>query len=80
MRSLWAICEAERQLPRAWRETSELATLAASARQQVAETPVAKPAEGSDPAVVEAIKQSGVEVVSWKQVREMNGKKVAAGN
>jgi Ca-activated chloride channel family protein len=54
MRSLWAICEAERQLAGESREPSELAILAASARQQVAETPVAKPAEGSDPATVEA--------------------------
>jgi hypothetical protein len=54
MRSLWAICEAVRQLEIKSDKASELARLAGSARQQVAETPVAKPAEGSDPAVVEA--------------------------
>jgi len=32
----------------------------------------------TDPEFIEAVKKSGVEVVSWKQVREMNGKKVAA--
>jgi Ca-activated chloride channel homolog len=56
MRSLWAICEAERSLEgdSEVAENSELAKLAGSARQQVAETPVAKPAEGSDPATAEA--------------------------
>jgi predicted glycoside hydrolase/deacetylase ChbG (UPF0249 family) len=33
----------------------------------------------TDPEVIEAVKKSGVEVVSWKQVREMNGKKAAVG-
>ncbi len=31
----------------------------------------------TDPAVIEAVKASGVKIVSWKQVSEMNGKKVA---
>jgi chitin disaccharide deacetylase len=34
----------------------------------------------TDPEVIEAVKNSGVEVVSWKQVREMNGNRVASGN
>jgi Ca-activated chloride channel family protein len=54
MRSLWAICEAVRQLEIKSDKASGLARLAGSARQQVAETAVAKPAEGSDPATVEA--------------------------
>jgi len=33
----------------------------------------------TDPSFIEAVKQSGVEVVSWKQVTAMNGKRVAAG-
>jgi len=32
----------------------------------------------TDPETIEAVKKSGVEVVDWKQVRAMNGKKVAA--
>jgi hypothetical protein len=32
----------------------------------------------TDPEFIEAVKKSGVEVVSWKQVRAMNAKKVAA--
>jgi predicted glycoside hydrolase/deacetylase ChbG (UPF0249 family) len=32
----------------------------------------------TDPEVIEAIKKSGVDVVSWKQVRQMQAKKVAA--
>lgn len=32
----------------------------------------------TDPEMIEAVKQTGVEVVSWKQVREMNDKKSAA--
>lgn len=33
----------------------------------------------TDPEVIAAVKKSGVEVVTWKQVSERNGKKVAAG-
>ncbi len=33
----------------------------------------------TDPEMIEAVKKSGVEVVTWKQLREMNGKRVAAG-
>ena len=32
----------------------------------------------TDPQMIEAVKNSGVKIVSWKEVREMNGKKVAA--
>ena len=32
----------------------------------------------TDPEMIAAVKKSGVEVVTWKQVREMNGKRVAA--
>jgi predicted glycoside hydrolase/deacetylase ChbG (UPF0249 family) len=32
----------------------------------------------TDPATIEAIKKSGVEVIDWKQLAEMNGKKAAA--
>ncbi len=32
----------------------------------------------TDPEMIEAVKKSGVDVVSWKQVSEMNKKKVAA--
>ena len=32
----------------------------------------------TDPEMIAAVKNSGVEVVTWKQVREMNGKRVAA--
>jgi predicted glycoside hydrolase/deacetylase ChbG (UPF0249 family) len=31
----------------------------------------------TDPEVIEAVKQSGVEIVSWKQLSELNAKKVA---
>ncbi|HEX3725923.1 MAG TPA: polysaccharide deacetylase family protein [Pirellulales bacterium] len=32
----------------------------------------------TDPELIDAVKKSGVEVVTWKQVREMNGAKTAA--
>lgn len=33
----------------------------------------------TDPGFIEAVKKTGVEVVSWKQVREMSGKQAAGG-
>ena len=34
----------------------------------------------TDPQMIEAVKKSGVEIVSWKEVRAMNAKKVAAAD
>ena len=55
-------------------DDSELQAITASSKRRDMDCRIL-----TDPSFIEAAKKTGVEVVSWKQVREMNGKQATGG-